>query len=64
MAKPSKKEALAAWREAENKYRTALEPFLQDDMAGKVDKSVAVMITKARVKADKKMELYLRTCLD
>jgi hypothetical protein len=64
MAKPSKKEALAAWREAENKYRTALEPLLQDDMAGKVDKSVAVMITKARVKADKKMELDLHLCLD
>jgi hypothetical protein len=33
-------------------------------MVGKVDKSVAVMITKARVKADKKMELYLHLCLD
>jgi hypothetical protein len=63
MAKPSKKEALAAWREAEGKYRAAIEPFLEDDMVGNVDKTVAVMITKARVKADKKMELYLHLCL-
>jgi hypothetical protein len=63
MAKPSKEGALAAGREAENRYRTALEPLLPDYMAGKVDKSRAVMITKARAEADKKMELDLHLCL-
>ena len=64
MAKPTRKEALAAWREAENKYRKTLEPFFEEGTGAKLDKGVAVMVTKARVKADKKMELYFHTCLD
>jgi hypothetical protein len=63
MAKPSKKEALAAWREAEEKYRKALVPYLDESAPGKIDKTVAVTITKARVKADRKMEAYLHSCL-
>ena len=63
MAKPSKKEALAAWREAEDKYRKTLEPFLDDDRSEKLDKAAAVLITKARVKADRKFESYLHACL-
>jgi len=63
MAKPSKKEALAAWREAEQKYRDVLEPYLGDESVGMVDKSVAIAITKARVKADKKLDAYLHACL-
>jgi len=63
MAKPSKKETLVAWREAENKYRKILEPFLDDERPEKLDKAAAVMITKSRVKADKKLESYLHACL-
>ena len=63
MAKPSQKVALVAWREAEDKYRQTLEPFLDDDRAEKLDKAAAVMITKSRVKADRSLESYLHACL-
>lgn len=64
MAKPTKADALAAWRDAETKYRKALEPYLDDKSVGKIDKAAAVTITKARVKADKRLETYLHRCLD
>jgi hypothetical protein len=48
MAKPTKNGALAAWRDAENKYRRNLNR-LDDDHVGKLDKAAAVMIIKARV---------------
>jgi len=63
MAKPSKAGALAAWREAEENYRTTIAPFLLPDAPGKIDKAAAVALTKARVKADKKLESYLHACL-
>jgi hypothetical protein len=45
-------------------HHATLEPFFEEGTGAKLDKSVAVMVTKARVKADKKMELYFHTCLD
>ena len=64
MAKPGKAGALAAWREAEENYRTIIAPFLLPDAPGKIDKAAAVALTKARVKADRKMDVYLHRCLD
>ena len=58
MAKFDSTEALNAWRKAEQRYQDAIAPFLVDRPA-KLRKDDAVTITKARVKADRKLEAYL-----
>jgi hypothetical protein len=62
--KPSVDEALEAWREAEEKYRKAVDGFLDDKKKSpKAGKDDAVTITKARTKADRRMATYFETCL-
>ncbi|MFC6239007.1 hypothetical protein [Longivirga aurantiaca] len=65
MAKLSKSEALAEWREAEDRYRAVLEVYLTDggDKA-RIDKDAAVRIAKARAKADKRLDACLHRLLD
>lgn len=63
MAKPSTRDALIAWREAEERYRTVVDVYLSDGGSAKVDKEAAVAITKARVRADKRMDNYLLRCV-
>jgi hypothetical protein len=65
MAKLSKSEALAEWRDAEEKYRAVLDLFLTGggDKAH-IDKDAAVRIAKARAKADKRLDACLHRLLD
>ncbi len=63
MAKPSKEESLTRWREAETKYRKLVESYLEEGTAAKFDKGSAVLITKARVKADQRRDAYFHRCL-
>jgi len=64
MAKKSKSESLAEWREAEDKYRAIVDGYLQPDASKKIDKDAAVEIAKARAKADKRLEACLHRLLD
>lgn len=57
MAKSDKAELLARWGQAEEKYRTLAAAILEGP-GDKLDKSTVVEITKARVKADKRMQEY------
>lgn len=65
MAKLSKSEALAEWREAEDKYRAVLDVYLNDggDKV-RIDKDAAIKIAKARAKADKRLDACLHRLLD
>jgi hypothetical protein len=58
MAKFDSTEALDAWRKAEQRYQDVIAPFLVEKPS-KLRKDDAVSITKARVKADRKLEAYL-----
>jgi hypothetical protein len=58
MAKPEISEALDAWRKAEQRYQDAVAPFLSGQR-DKLRKDDAVSITKARVRADRKLQTYL-----
>jgi len=58
MAKFDSTEARDAWRKAEQRYQDAIAPFLVEK-PGKLRKDDALAITKARVKADRKLEAYL-----
>jgi hypothetical protein len=58
MAKFDSTEALDAWRKAEQRYQDAIAPFLVAKPP-KLRKDHALTITKARVKADRKLEAYL-----
>jgi hypothetical protein len=64
MAKKSKSEALADWREAEDTYRTIVDGYLNADSVKRIDKDAAVEIAKARAKADKRLEACLHRLLD
>ena len=64
MANPTKSEALAAWRDAEAKYREILDVYLAPDSSTKIDKDAAVEIAKARAKADKRLDTCLHRLLD
>jgi hypothetical protein len=64
MAKPSKPEAIAAWRAAEAKYRTVVDEYLGDTSVKRIDKAAAVEIAKARAKADKHLDTCLHRLLD
>ena len=64
MAKKSKSEALADWREAEDKYRSIVDGYLLAESVKRIDKEAAVEIAKARAKADKRLETCLHRLLD
>jgi hypothetical protein len=64
MAKSSKAEALAKWREAEAKYRGVLDAYLAEGSTKKIDKDAAVEIAKARARADKQLDSCLHRLLD
>jgi hypothetical protein len=64
MAKKSKSEALADWREAEDRYRAVVDAYLQPDSTQTIDKNAAVEIAKSRAKADKRLEACLHRLLD
>lgn len=54
-------EALHRWRAAEDAYRTLVQPVL--DGARGLDKDHAIEIEQARVRADKRLDAYLRSAL-
>lgn len=62
MAKSDRDEQLERWAQAETKYRAAADTVL-DGRGEKFDKAMAVTITKARVKADKRMQDYFSRAL-
>jgi hypothetical protein len=64
MAKKSKSEALADWREAEDKYRSIVDGYLLPESTTRIDKDAAVEIAKARAKAAKRLETCLHRLLD
>ena len=55
------RELLDKWRNAEDKYRTLVDSTLE---GGRVDKDAVVALTKARVRADRRMQDYLKRALD
>ena len=61
MAKADVRELLDKWRNAEDKYRTLVDSTLE---GGRVDKYAVVALTKARVRADRRMQDYLKRALD
>ena len=61
MAKADVRELLDKWRNAEDKYRTLVDSTLE---GGRVDKDDVVALTKARVRADRRMQDYLKRALD
>lgn len=64
MAKPTKTEALADWRRAEQRYADTIAPFMAEDGEQRIDKDAAVRIAKARAKADKRLDAVLHRLLD
>jgi len=62
MAKTGKKDLLERWRQAEDKYRIVAQAVLDSGGAG-LDKATVVDVTKARVKADKRMQDYFSDAL-
>jgi hypothetical protein len=54
-------EALARWREAEEAYQALAQPLF--DGTATLHKDAAVEIEQARVKADKRLDTYLRKAL-
>ncbi len=64
--KRTQQEALDAWQEAEDRYVTAIEPYMRGDSKGaqKLTKNAAVSMSKARSKADRRRDAYFRRCLD
>jgi len=64
MAKISKDEARELWRDAEADYQSAVDACLTySEDAGKLTKNAAVTITKARIRADRRMDEYFHRCL-
>ena len=65
MAKSDRTELLARWGQAEDKYRALVLSILggSGDKLDKLDKLTVVEITKARVKADKRMQEYFDAAL-
>jgi len=63
MAK-TKNEARTAWHEAEEDYRKVCEPYFIDKGTAALDRAATLVINKARVKADRCWDAYLRRCQD
>ena len=59
MAQNELQDLLDRWRKAEAKYRVAADAVLDKGAKG-LDKSLVVELTKARVRADKRMQDFLK----
>ena len=62
MAKSERDELLEKWAVAEAKYRAAADAVLEGRRES-FDKATALSVTKARVKADKRMQDYFSRAL-
>jgi hypothetical protein len=62
MAK-TKNEARTAWNEAEAEYRKVIEAYATAQDTATMDKAAVLAIDKARVKADRCLDAYVRRCL-
>jgi len=59
MAK-TKNEARTAWSEAEEDYRKVIDPYLRAQDTVPLDKSALLAISKARVRAERCLDAYIR----
>jgi hypothetical protein len=62
MAK-TKNEARVAWLEAEDDYRKVIAPYTDARDTAEMDKAAVLAISKARVKAERCLDAYVRRCL-
>jgi hypothetical protein len=62
MAK-TKNDARAAWAEAEEDYRAVIAPYLTDLGSQPIDRAALVTISKARTKAERCLDAYVRRVL-
>jgi hypothetical protein len=62
MAK-TKNEARTAWNEAEEDYRKLIEPYAGDQDTETMDKAGVLAISKARARAERCLDAYVRRCL-
>ena len=62
MAK-TKNDARVAWAEAEEEYRKVIEPYALGFGAEPIDRAVLVVISKARGKAERCLDAYVRRTL-
>jgi hypothetical protein len=63
MVKRDDDRLLERWRQAEDQYQARVRAILEG-RARQLDKPTVVAVTKARVKADTRMQEYFRRCLD
>jgi hypothetical protein len=63
MAK-TKNEARTAWNEAEDDYRKVIEPYASAKDTATMDKAAVLAISKARVRAERCLDAYIRRCQD
>lgn len=61
--KRSTKETLAAWRQAEEAFAHAIAPYLDAGANSKLTKDDAVLVTKVRSRADRRMHQYFKRAL-
>jgi len=59
----TKNEARAAWHEAEQAYRTVIEPYTGATTTVPLDKAALVAIAKARASAERCLDAYVRRAL-
>jgi len=59
MAK-TKNEARTAWAEAEADYQKTVDPFLREKDTEPLDKAGILAISKARVRAERCLDAYIR----
>jgi hypothetical protein len=62
MAK-TKNEARVAWLEAEDEYRAVIEPYASAKDTEPLDKDAVLAISKARSKAERCLDAYIRRAL-
>lgn len=62
MAK-TKNEARVAWHEAEEEYRALIEPYAGTQDTATMDRAAVLAISKARGKAQRCLDAYIRRCL-
>ena len=59
----TKTDARVAWAEAEEDYRAVIAPYLPALGAEPIDRAALVTIAKARVKAERCLDAYVRRAL-
>lgn len=62
MAK-TKNEARVAWHEAEADYRALIEPYAGATNTATLDRAAVQAIAKARARAERCLDAYVRRCL-